>query len=277
LFRANETPTAAAEALNIFSKLNIMTSLKSISLMILDESIYYAISAISIYSIFKNIRYSKLEKHLFLISFCFFIGTLVLVSSFVFTGVHTPYRIINLNTNMILAPFMVGYILYQSLTRNTKVRYIILIFIGISIISSVISLYPSPLTSLPTPHITNSEVIGMNWLISFKDPGVKVSSEKLVAFRYADLIYNHEYGLKRNDLYGDFILPKHFGINESNYFDSKNNTYLIISKYVVEAYTVVWKELNKFNEKDFANIESTEIIDKIYTNEDLIIYYIVHV
>lgn len=264
------TPSTAAQSMSFFYTLGLRESIKAFIIMTSDEIIYSISAIVSIYYI---VKYKENVPNIISIALCFIIGNLFLAIIALTTNIHTPYRLINLNPNMILTPLLVGYLLYKF--RNNKIkRTIIFLFITVSIITTVFSLYQSPITMLPTDHITNSEVTGTNWLLTYKNQTMPTADEKVPVFRFADLIYGYDYKFKHSSLTRDLEFPNHFGLNNSTNFPIDKNRYLVISDYVIEGYTKVWDKLHSFDIHDFEKIESCNNVDKIYDNENTQLFFV---
>lgn len=268
-----QVPSTASQAGNIASKLGLMSAIKSLYLMINDEIIFYILSFIStIYITKQNII---IKKKLFPILMCFAIGTIILLVMFFSARIHTPDRLINLNFNMIFTPLMVGWLLYKLLLKKKKFLYILLIFlIFISAGTSIISLYPSPITMRPNDQVSYKEVKGMNWLISHKSIKLKTVDVLSPVRRYADLIYGYEIGRDRWDMIRDLILPDHFGINNQNLLPMDAERYLVITDFDVRAYAEVWENIHRFNRDDFYKVDLCTNVDKIYENSELRSYLV---
>lgn len=261
-----KTPTTSDYTLyytNIFGIINVI---RTIGLMIIDEIVFCLISLLVIYRILLKKELS-INKKLFKISICFIIGNLFLLIIFFSTRTHTPDRLINLNFNMILTPPLVGYLIYSFLLNNKNTKaFLILSLIFLSAVTSLFSLYPSPITMLPNNQVTISDISGMNWLIIKKDPEIKTEHILTQVRRFADLIYGYEFRMGRMDLRKGLGFPDHFGFTEKNILPINEDRYFVITEFDVRSLTEVWKELDRFSEEDFIKIDLCTNVDKIYEN-----------
>lgn len=260
--------TTSMYAANYVDKLGIIGAIKPILFMEFDELIYYALSIIAIYYILfkdrKNIYYSNLS----IIYISFIGGSLFLLVLFLFFRIHTPDRLINLNWNMMLVPPLIGYLIYRSLLLGKNVKAILLIcIIFILMISTTLSLYPSPITTRPNDYATVSELHGMKWLLIQKDPGLRTADVMTPVLRYADLIFGNKFRLERRDLaHRDLIFPDHFGAQNDSILPIDEERYLVITEYDKQAYTIIWKDIHRFNQTDFAKLDTYINTDNIYEN-----------
>jgi len=270
LLGSSKISTPIAQSLYFYHRLG---TIAPFVLMDCDEMIFYALSLIVIYYIlFKYKR--ALGKNFVPISSCFVIGSLFIIGISISTNIYAPYRIINLNPNMVLTPILVGFLLYLFLVNKKKAKVIlVLILILISTVTSILSLYQSPITELPTDQVSVSEVTGMTWLISLKSQKLRTADIKTPVFRYADLIYGYNFKYGRN-LSRDLIIPNHFGFSNDSIFPIDKSRYLVITAYDIKAYTEVWKNQHIFEKEDFAKINLCRNSNRVYENGEFQTYLV---
>lgn len=243
-----------------------------------DDFIYCILFLVSIYVILsKNNIFNK--KNFLEIILYFIIGNSALTLLFLISRIHNPIRLLTLNENIIFTLIIVGYLLYYFAKNNAKSKFLIVIcLILIAQLTSILSIYQSPISLLPNDQVTRSEFAGMDWLISKKNISYSTTNVMSPVYRYSDLIYGCNYTFSRTDLYQDLILDDHFGIStdlgNSLIFPIDKDRYLVITKYDVQTYTVVWKEINRFSKQDFNKISLCRNVDKIYSNEAIVINFI---
>ncbi len=269
-----KTPTTSDFALYYLNRLGFTTAIRTLILMINDEIISCLISLIAIYHILLRKDFSIKQKFS-KISICFIIGNLFLLILFFFTRTHVPDRLLNLNFNMVLAPPLMGYLLYAFLLNNKRTKVVLILsLISFSAFTAVFSLYPSPITMRPNDQVTVSEVMGMDWLITKKNSKLKTAVIRSSIGRYADLIYGFNFRKGRKDLIGSLSLPDHFGFNEKNVFPIDKDRYLIITEFDVKGYTEIWKDIDRFKIENFIKIDYCINVDKIYENGEFRSYFV---
>lgn len=270
-----EQSSTAIEAISFIDKLGGYDAIKSIILMASDELMFYALSSLAFLYLVILLRKQGGSSPLMPIGLCFVCGSVLLAGVSLLSSVHTPYRLINLNPNMVLCPLLVGFILHACM--KLKKRFPLFLVAGVVLFvtfTAMISLYPSPITSLPNPQISSHDVSGMDWLIVNKDEGIDVVSEKMVVFRYGDLIYGSDIRLSRDDLWRTDPVPNHFGFTSGNIYPIQRSSYLVLSTYIVRAHIDVWVSAGAFDAGDFARLELCENVIRIYDNSDFVSYYI---
>lgn len=268
-----QTPSTAAQAEYYAKKLGLLSAVKSLYLMINDDIIFYILSFASIFDIMKKNNNYKINFVSLLA--CFVIGNIFLLIMFFSARIHTPERLINLNFNMIFTPLLVGWFLYNAVSNKQKSKLILVIFlIFVSVGTSIISLYPSPITMRPNDQVTLKEIKGMNWLISKKNIDLKTADVMSPVCRYADLLFGYNYRLERKDLYREPIILDHFGLQDKSIFPVEKDKYLTITKFDIESYTKVWEDINRFKKEDFDKIEISNNVNRIYDNGELKNYLI---
>jgi len=270
-----KTQTSFDIALSL-TRVGIFKSMRVLILMIADEIIFSLISLFVIYQVLLRKGVPILKKF-YKISMCLIIGNLFLSLIFFFSSAHQPYRLINLNFNMILTPPLVGYLIYNFSINNKKDKTVLIL--GLIVFSSVIaifSLYPSPITNLRNSQVTTMDIMGMNWLITQKNLEIKTADVLTPVFRFADLIYGCEFRRQRSDLYSDWDTPVHFGFNDDRIFPIDEYRYLAITEYDMKPYIMeLWIVFEPpFYREDFIKINYCINVDKIYENGEFRTYFI---
>jgi hypothetical protein len=269
LFGLSDRPSAATQAVYQASKLGFFSTIKTIYLMINDDLIYYVLSLISAYILVKQ-NNSFFRKKLFPIIASLISGSILLFIIFILTGTHNALRLVNLNINMIFTPLLIGYLLYYIFQIKQKVKYfLVLLLIGASVSTSIISLYPSPMTKYPNEQVTQSDITGTKWLISKKSNEIGTSNIITPITRFSDLIYGRRYRKSRADIRSCFAIPDHFGIEHECRFPIDKNIYLTITDFDIRSYTEVWKDIDRYTKEDFYKLNLCDNADKIYENGEL--------
>lgn len=259
-------------------KLGIFNSFRVVSMMVFDDIIFYAISIVGLYYYIKNNRVGKKSKNLDLAPMFFLWLISSLLIAFLFFGVrgHVPDRLINLNWSLIFAPIIAGYVFSNFGDRKRK---LIVLFVFISIISSIFTLYPSPLTQRSNECHLISEIEGANWLIlNTNNTGTKFAYILTPIGRYSDLIYGtkneergrYHIGYLRGESYS---VPSHFNLSEydRNFLGER---IFILTKYEVVSYSTVWERVDRFNLNDFRLLMIDFASNYIYTNNNFYVYLV---
>lgn len=264
--------TTASQGLYFIQKLGLFNSIKSFILMSLDEIVYTILIGIVIITALLKKKSERFNIKILILIVCFIFGNLLIVIVFFMSNVHTPYRFINLNPNFILVSPIVGFLIFSHLKNIRAYKFLIFILI-VLVFSTTISLYQSPITTLPTDQVTKGEIFGVKWLIANKDISIRTIDEKTPIFRYADLIYGYDFKFHRNDLGRDADLDYHFSNSQKPIFIIDTMRYLIISNYFITSYETVWNRLDAFNTNDFARLDHFyKNVYKIYDNSDTKFY-----
>lgn len=272
LFNMYDTETSLVVTQRYASSIWTIDYIKHIFVPFYDDFIYYTLFLISTcVIIFKKNIFNR--KNLLEVIIYFIIGSLALGFLFITSRIHNPIRLLTLNQNILFTLPIVGYLLYYFVNNKVNSKFLIVTcLILIAQFTSMLSIYQSAICMLPNDQTTISEIEGMNWLISTKNTNYSNSDIMSPVFRYSDLIYGHYYTTTRKDLIYRGNLDDHFGI-PNNYstnnltFPIKKDEYLVITNYDIQAYTNIWKIINRYNKEDFAKINSCKNIDKIYSNE----------
>lgn len=272
-----ERQSTSSIALGYTAILGINDTLQYFLLTNSDELLIFLLSFIAIYILFKNPQYiSKEYDTLRYLACCLISGNMMLTILFFITRIHGPLRLMNLNLNIIFAIILAGFLIWHYTKKDSKIVVSLFIIIIIfSSVSSIFSLYPSPLTIRPNDQISKYDIFALNWLISLKDPNFKVLSIETSADPFAQYILGDEYykridfnrGSRENPLPNHFVSIQ-YGVNNSY----NSNYYVVISEFDILAYTTVWEKINKFNNNDFNNLNNYFIINKIYDNNDFRVY-----
>lgn len=264
--------SSAADAISLLDKTDLLTAIRSALFMVSDELFWScAIMLLIVFMIFRGYNPKKQgEKNVFDLTACFVVCNMALLVSFFLFDLHTPYRLINLNPTFIFAPILSGYILYRIWNTKRYARVVIAAIIFVSIVS-IFGLYMSPITNLPTDQVTATELSSAKWLIDYKDESIKTMDEKTPFFRFVDMQYGYCYKANRTDLNRDYNIPDHFGI-DSPVMRVDQTRYLLVSDYVVEAYSTIWHDVGRFSKEDFEGISYCKNILQNYDSNGAQIY-----
>jgi len=266
LIGMNDETSAVGQAVYSLDKLGIASTIKTLFFLLFDEITFYSLAAISIYFIIFKAD-SVFRKKFASIVACFIFGTLLIVFLFGFTDAHRPDRLINLNFNMMIAPVLVAFLLYIYRKNKLKTAFLMCLIL-LSTFTTYFSLYQSPFTMRANDYMTLSEYYGADWLICNKDPLINTVDLANPVERYADFIYGARFKLLREDLQRQIVLLDHFGFTaqDNNLFPMDTTRYLVLSPYDEVAYTIVWKDVNRFNVQNFRKVDECKNVFKVYDN-----------
>jgi hypothetical protein len=259
--------TSLVSSMRYLDKLGFLTAMKSLLIMTFDEITYYIFSLLSVFFIFKNSK-----KDLLSVFLCFVLGSLFYVFLFISSSAHTPYRLINLNVNMIFAPLLLGYLMSCLRKQYRKILNIVIVF---SIITTIASIYPSPITTYPNDQFTAQELFGAKWLLDSKNANISPITLMSPLNRYSSIIYCSNYTSDHKSS----ILQRYTTSMNSDSFRNATlranvSQYFWITEYERQAYSTVWKDVGQFNENDFTSVNSYRNVFNIYDNQEVSIYLI---
>jgi hypothetical protein len=245
------------------SKLGLLSTLKSLLACTIDDIVFVLLSLWAALLIWRGAwRSNPLSKYVA----CLIFGTVFLLALFVITYVHNPFRLINLNLNMILAIPLVGFILYRKKKQGRRLAVGLIVFLVLcSLVASSLSVYQDPIQVYPNGTITISEAVGANWFIDEKNPAVNTSTLQTLPWRFADMIYGHLYEIENANSLNSTNATSHFTtIMSTN--TTIERTYLVISAFDRQAYTEVWEDANIFNKNDFRALSLSSMVNEVYND-----------
>lgn len=264
LQRGSDTTTLNV-ATGYFDKLGYLTAIRSFLIMTFDELTYYIFSLLSILFIFKNS-----EKGLKSISLCFVFGSIFYIFLFMSSQAHTPYRFINLDVNMIFTPLLLGYLMV-SLRKQYKI--VLNLLIVLSVITTVASLYQSPIITYPSDEFTAYDISGGKWLVDSKNEDIPTITLLSPLHRYSSLIYGSNYSSIHMSSVGPWSsFPTNLSSFETGVFPANITQYFLITEYEKQAYSTVWKGVGQVNESDLTSVNFCKNVYHIYDNQEFSIY-----
>lgn len=271
-------PSSAAESMHYVSKLGAYNSVIVASLMLIDEIIFGILSLIAIYYLIRDKSIASLRDSLLPIASCFIFGNLLIIIIFFFTRAHNANRLLNLNPNMIIAPILVGFLMYYFIIKNQRMIHAILISVTLFLcITCIFSLYPSPITFAPNQQITFSDLAYNQWILSKKSPDISISGIFNPIYRFSDLYFGRSARLETYDIIVNDTtigIKDHFGIDNATHYQINESQYLTIPAFDLAAYTEVWSFMNRFTYDDFAKISTIKNMLYIYDNGEAKIYFV---
>lgn len=267
LLQRGSDATTLTVATGYFNKLGYFTAIKSFLTMTFDELTYYIFSLLSIFFIFKNS-----EKGLKSISLCFIYGSIFYVFLFISSQAHTPYRLTNLDVNMVFTPLLLGYLM---VTLRKQYRMILNLVIILSVITTIASLYQSPITTYPNDQFTAYDISGGKWLLDSKSENIPTITLLSPLNRYSSLIYGSKYtSIHKSSVRPWSSFPTNLSSFEIGIFPANFTQYFSITQYEKQAYSTVWKGVGQVNESDLTFINSCKNVYHIYDNQEFSTYLV---
>lgn len=258
--------------------LNIMQFISLIINMEGPTCIFIILSLFAFITLVKSRKFLKSEKILFAL-FIVVGVTGFLYMSTIFNLLHGMSSILGERLIIyvsILMPLFVGYVTV-SITSNDKNRMlkyaVIILLILCASILSIFSLYSSPKILSPGDQVTNSDVQSAGWALSNKG-NANLTSIVSTPWRYAHLIYGYDIG-KTLISYRIFTL-NHFGYDKNSTVEEslKEKRYIMINSIDRIVYATVWAPVGRFNENDFERLRADNTANKIYSNGDSNVWYV---
>lgn len=166
----------------------------------------------------------------------------------------------------------------SNMCKNARVFGVVLIVMACFVIG-IFSIYPSPLTLRPNWSVSYAMVDGQEWLLENGDPNLKVLSlGGGLPRRYAHALWGT--GTTRNypSVDQNEQFPDHFNyhLGHTKFGESfEGDRYMILrEKYIVRLYTELYVQVVRFNEDDLSKLNVDPSIDRVYTNEDMQVWYV---
>lgn len=175
---------------------------------------------------------------------------------------------------VIFTPIPAAFTLQKILCKKRKFGSLFCIsIILIASTISVFSIYPSPYVLSPNRQVSQMDINGMDWFLTYNNQKVSTAHILTPVFRFADEIQ----GIQNNSYsrYG-MSLPDHFNYSLNQHFGQSYNMdkYAIITMTDKVVYDSVWKVVGRFNKNDFYKLETDSTVDKLYVNGETDVWYI---
>ena len=258
----------------------------------LSETIIGLKSKKEIYGVVEK-AIKKVKKELFLLA----VAALVILPTqlIIFaTGQQNIGRFLNLSYLNVISPIFVSFALGNLFKLNKPiVFYTALIFLSCITTASIYSVYHSPYILQPNWQVTYGEVSGTIWFFSHNNDTISISSMGYsCALPFGVLGY--EKASKREDVKdfnsrhygGKKTVPDHFGYFANSTLGEtvREETYLIITELFRKSVKdpvlhekglhtppIFWRG---FNIEDLRKLGNDRSVDKIYTNNDVEVFYV---
>lgn len=146
-----------------------------------------------------------------------FIGFSFLVKDFILGSIIRAFSPA-IVMSMILIPLVLSDLLSKLPSKGEYKYYLSFISLGlvIVIIISLFTVYPSPIVSLPSQHMTSMEKTGLDFFIQYRDDAYPVLlGENVLGYKKYEMFYSERYYDMNNDAKASIdylsILPTHYG------------------------------------------------------------------
>lgn len=154
---------------------------------------------------------------------------------------------------------------------------VVWLIISFCSIIGIFALYPSPYIYQAYWGVDYAEFMGGRWLVEEGNPNSKaLSLGTAPLYRYAHALLGT---LRKNYPQQDEkeVVPDHFNYGQYATLGEsfKGNRYMMSrEKFIEIVYTELWDKLGRFNRNDFARLELDPSVDKLYSNEEMEVWYI---
>jgi hypothetical protein len=141
----------------------------------------------------------------------------------------------------------------------------------------MLALYDSPYRLRPNLQITQMDMTGIGWLVETKNRSLGTAYILTSVDRFGDALLGMNKAEQREDTSPDASqTADHFGYGDyatlgEQYLD---DTYLAIIASDAIVYDTVWKEVGRFSQDDFAQLQEDGTVMKLYVNGELDVYLI---
>ena len=173
----------------------------------------------------------------------------------------------------------------MAFARKTVPLIVIAILVA-SFANGGLKLYPSRYVLVANPHVTYSEVAGMDWFLHGKSSSMGIESMVLAPGRFADFLLSpseraqHEYEYLPKHIPGSddrWRVAAHFGYDRYSSLGEAydEDVYLVLNEKS-KRYQDIFPEVPKFQltPVDFEKLEQDATVDKLYVNRGFDVWYV---
>lgn len=193
---------------------------------------------------------------------------------------------ISIFTTIIVAYLVYYFIIRSRGSKNFLNKAALLGITGaliIVFINGIFVVYPSSYTLNLNEQTSQHELKGIGWFLDNGDMNGSTTSMNLILYRYAHYLLTPEEQKAWRlpiDAPPELIIPYHFNYDQSStlaeYFP--HNTSIVTSLRDESIYTDIYPQMAKyrFSPQDFQNLSADRSIEKVYTNDEMDIWYVFH-
>ncbi len=195
-----------------------------------------------------------------------------------------PTRFLFYSTTLAIPFFgyLGGFLFKNNYIYHVRLKHVYFlmgsVLLCLLIINGILSIYPSPYNYKSSYQTTTTELTGMNWYFTNKEPSYQIVGINLPTYRFYDFIYGM--GCNRPTLNGvrSLYAPYHFGYDTNRSLSDayKDTVYLGLTTRDLFKYIYIFPEMSEYrwNLQDFQRINQDTNILKIYTNEGYGLYLV---
>jgi len=205
------------------------------------------------------------------------------VYNYIVTNYERLFKYAIFSSTMLISIFIItnmGKI--KNISKSKLFSMGIHILLSVSLILSVLSLYPSPIIDSYNPQVTGMEIKGTSWLIEVGYREIYPIDNFVVFGRFVHAIEGYDHSLKEDKIYATSLYsperypPDHFNYSHSYTLgDSyKKDKYLLTNELMKQFYFKLWPKYARFTKDDFRKLSNDTTVNKIYENREFEVYRI---
>jgi len=235
--------------------------------------LYLFTGAIMLYNLFlifiKKIHQQSIYIYTILTIFTFVISILYLINDFIVTDMA---RITQMS--IILCPILI--IIFYKYGINNKINYnklkiFMFIFILLTSILNVYTIYSSPRTKIKNFQFSRFELYGIRWVINNRNDEILINGFTKVKqnARYLDYLYgNYIWRGMKPKIY---LIPE---VYYANKISTEQNVYAITSKELSVFHHYLPRQLGEINKLEYVRLLSNLYFEenKLYDNKEFILW-----
>lgn len=250
--------------------------------------LYMVLTFVSCCLLIRKLRSDNNLKNLFSLFGPLVILTSLYILLFGFNMTLSPGRVFSYV--MLLCVIFVGFLIYEILQgkhfakgeKLIKLCFVAFVIILILVsVNRVLMVYPSRYSLAANDQVTITELEGMEWFLSNKDPNVnRLTRITLVSDRLEEL-YLAQQGRESLHEGGTYSLqdaPYHFNYTNHRMLGEsyEKDSYMMLNRQDRVRYTEIFPEVAKdrFYPSDFERLERDVSINKLYSNAGLDVWFI---
>jgi hypothetical protein len=121
---------------------------------------------------------------------------------------------------------------------------------------------------------------GTEWYTNYHNTNILTTNIMTPIYRFTDAIIG---AAERREILGSryrhTTVPDHFNYTVHNKLGESysDERYMMITMFDTVIYDTVWSEINRFNAEDFQLLLNDSSVNKLYSNSETNIYYVVEV
>lgn len=275
VYNVGTTPIASYHESVFSSNWSNFEILRNVFLSYGNEIIFILISGFVLILIIKNMKKFnininyKLFKIFLPLNFIVFLlmSGVLLTGSF---GLTNPQR--ELIYVLFFSMLLNGLFLYDWINKKGGKKYLKIIiftlFLSLAALTGIYSTYSSLAMGTTNFQVTESELVGSNFLFEHVNPNVIIYSLNNEVTRYSDVINGVRFTEKVRYKY--FLDPP----KDLNFKNGSNNQYMVLNEYSLQRYSTYLKNDPNYSKKDLDSLQNNSLLSKFYDNGDMRLWII---